>query len=637
MLIEVCAAMGAENKTDRVDLSDLVVVANGRAPQPVRYAVDELVRFARVSGDVAAIVVDRPAVGSALQLLVGRALAEDVLGGEACRRLGLNEELGREGFVLRALESHKPPTVIAAGWTDAGTRWAVYEFIKALDVTTRPAALALPLARRERPDFALRGMYAHQHWDYRFPYALRTWRVEDWNRYVDLLAYFRYNLFQIWSMAGIMPVPLSPADEAFLRKYPAVIEHAHRNHGMEVWIGECANNVCEKSGLPPLEARDYFGAETLKNPGDPQQLRELMDARRVLYSIVDNADGYWIIDSDPGRWPGSPADQFVDILVANRRVIDETSRLGPRAKLVYWMWQSWGTGSRQENWLQTVRGLKQRVHAPLWFSACWPDHTRIVGEEGVSSTTIYYPYNAVEPEPSMPFTTVVPERLRRAVAVGAEHREFAGTMGNAQTPLVQLPNIAYFGRSAWRVDDRSVSRERIAADLARLIFPARARELARGWLALAASDPDEARAAALDLEQLLARQALGPPGPVGWKITPRPELVVEDLVMMLNLHVSGMAFRRKAEDPNAPDEEVIALFRDYVLLTVAWRHRNGFKKSPWDPYTSPPVYSTAHKRWGTADGLPERILRPLRDAIATRYGPDEAAYTLEPVSPKKRP
>ena len=614
----------------------LVVVLDRQAPPPVRYAVDELAHFARTSGNIDVVVVDRPADLSTPRLLVGRAATQAALGSAECVRLGIDETLGPEGFVLAALESPATPTLVAAGWTDAGTRWAVYEFIKTLDVTTRPATVALPLRRRERPDFALRGMYAHQHWDYRFPYALRTWRVEDWERYVDLLAYFRFNLLQIWSMAGIMPVPLSPADEAFLRKYPAVTDHAHRNHGMEVWIGECANNVCERRDLPPIEARDYFGAETLKDPGNPAQMRELIAARRVFYSIVDNADGYWIIDSDPGRWPGSPAEQFVEIFAANRRLIDETTRLGPRAKLVYWMWQGWGTAGDRENWRRAVRGLKERVHAPLWYSACWPGHFDVVAEHGVSSSTVFYPYNAVEPEPSMPFTTIIPDILRKSVGAGTEHPEFAGTMGNAQTPLVQLPNIFYFGRWAWRRDDRNITREELAAELARLIFPRRARELARGWTALAGSDLDEARVAALDLETLLAQQALGPPGPVGWKITPRPEQLIEDLVFMLNLHVRGMEFRRRAEIPDAPDEEVVALLRDYVLLTIAWRHRNGFKKSPWDPYTSPPVYATAHKRWGTPDGLPKRILRPLREAIAARYGPAEAAYTLEPVSPKAR-
>jgi len=626
----------AQAEKQYLELPELIVVLDNGTSQPVRYAVDELVRFARASGNIRAVVADQASSRPIAHLLVGRTAAERIVGREQCSRLGLVASLGREGFVLAALPSRQPPAVVAAGWSEAGTRWAVYEFIKALDVTTTPARIALPLNRRERPDFALRGMYAHQHWDYRYPYALRTWQAEDWNRYVDLLAYFGYDLFQIWTMVGIVPLPPSPADETFLQKYVAVTEHAQRNHGMEVWLGECANNVCERRDLPPIEARDYFAAETLKNPGDPKQFRQLMDARRAFYSLVNNADGYWIIDSDPGGWRGSPAEQFVDILVGNRRLIDECTQLGPRAKLVYWMWMGWGAESRQENWRRAVRGLKQRAHPPLWFSACWPDHIRMVGDEGVSSTTVFYPYNAIEPEPSLPFTTVTPDRLREAVAVAAEHRELSGAMGNAQTPLVQLPNIYYFGRAAWRLEDRAISREQMAADLARLIFPHHAKELTRGWLALAGSDAVEARRAARELEDLVARQALGTPGPVGWKITPRPEWLVEDLVAMLHLHAVGLDFRRKAEDGNTPDDEAIALLRQYILQSIAWRHRNGFKKSPWDPVTSQPVYETARKRWRTDKGLPEKTLRPLREAITDAYGATEAEFTLAPISPKSQ-
>lgn len=40
-------------------------------------------------------------------------------------------------------------------------------------------------------------------------FALRTWTVEQWKQYVDILAVIRVNLFQIWSMAGILPTPCS--------------------------------------------------------------------------------------------------------------------------------------------------------------------------------------------------------------------------------------------------------------------------------------------------------------------------------------------------------------------------------------------------------------------------------------------
>lgn len=168
--------------------------------------------------------------------------------------------------------------------------------MRELDIAALPASLDSDLNIIEKPSFPLRGMYAHQHWDYAHPYALRTWTIDEWKSYVDILALMRVNLFQIWSMAAILPTPFSPEDEAFLRRYPPVIDHAKANHGMEVWIGECANNVCESPDLPPPARRDYFKAETLKDPGDPEQMAQLEAARAEFYRVCNNADEKQLLD-----------------------------------------------------------------------------------------------------------------------------------------------------------------------------------------------------------------------------------------------------------------------------------------------------------------------------------------------------
>lgn len=634
LLLPIAISATTGSDADRLEIRELQIASGPDVSGPVGYALGELTRFAGPFGIVRIGSTDRPGSSTVPVLLVGRQMVQETLGTRRLEALGIDKSLGPEGFVLTFLADRKPPTIVAAGWTDRGTRWAIYDLIKSLNVSSSPMSLPLPLNRRETPDFRRRGMYAHQHWEYRYPYALRSWDVDDWKRYVDLLAYFRYNLLQIWSMASILPVPLSPADEAWLRRYRDVIDHAHLNHGMEVWIGECANNVSEGIDLPPIAERDYFAAETLKDPGDPEQFRQVMHARDVFYSTVINADGYWIIDSDPGGWRGSSTGEFVEILAGNRRLINR--RTGANAKLIYWMWQGWGTGSREENWRKTVQWIKDEIRPMPWFLACKEGHIQVIRDQGLESRSMYFPYNAVEPEPSTPYTNFVPTRLRDAVEVGRQNRDLAGIMGNAQTPLVQLPNLFFFGQCAWDLDERDAPAPKLAAELARLIFPKRADELARGWMALSSSDPGEVLGAARALERLVVNQSLGQSGPVGLKISPRPEVIVEDLAMMLKTHALGLEFRKKAADPATPDEEAIASFAKYILQTIAWRHRTGFKKSPWDPCTSPAVYSAAHKRWGTPEGhQPEKIIRLLREAIEAQYGREEAEYALGPISPKQ--
>src|SRR5579863_6647320 len=56
------------------------------------------------------------------------------------------------------------------------------------------------------------GMYVHQHWPYKHPYAARTWTLEDWRGYAGGLKKIGYNTIMIWPMLETMPEPLTPSD-----------------------------------------------------------------------------------------------------------------------------------------------------------------------------------------------------------------------------------------------------------------------------------------------------------------------------------------------------------------------------------------------------------------------------------------
>ena len=60
------------------------------------------------------------------------------------------------------------------------------------------------------------GMYVHQHWPYRHPYAARTWTYDDWHGYLDGLSRLGFNLVLIWPVQETMPNPLTPSDRANL-------------------------------------------------------------------------------------------------------------------------------------------------------------------------------------------------------------------------------------------------------------------------------------------------------------------------------------------------------------------------------------------------------------------------------------
>ena len=68
------------------------------------------------------------------------------------------------------------------------------------------------------------GLYVHQHWPYKHPYAARTWTLEDWRGFAGGLKQLGYNTVKIWPMLETMPDPLTPSDRASLEKHRRVID-----------------------------------------------------------------------------------------------------------------------------------------------------------------------------------------------------------------------------------------------------------------------------------------------------------------------------------------------------------------------------------------------------------------------------
>ncbi|MFH1571399.1 MAG: hypothetical protein ABIL09_25640, partial [Gemmatimonadota bacterium] len=78
------------------------------------------------------------------------------------------------------------------------------------------------------------GMYVHQHWPYRHPYAARTWTEADWRGYAGGLGVLGYNAVMIWPVLETMPTPLTASDRASLEKLERVIGMLQGELGMAV-------------------------------------------------------------------------------------------------------------------------------------------------------------------------------------------------------------------------------------------------------------------------------------------------------------------------------------------------------------------------------------------------------------------
>lgn len=336
----------------------------------------------------------------------------------------------------------------------------------------------------------LLGMYVHMHWGYNHPYAARTWSLDDWSEYLSGLKALGYNLVQIWPMIDTMPLRLTNSDQRHLAKIRKVIALAHKI-GMTVYAGASANTVGnEKSAEYEFENRPYFVCEKRLNPGDPREMAELIAARRVLIESLSEADGFWIIDSDPGGYKGSTAKDFARIFQEHRRLLDEF-RHG--IKLLYWVWDGWKdplphnpdwSRNPQNCWREALNEIAQINPEPWGILACWKGHFSVINELGLTNRVLYFPYATVEDEPSFPWTNYDIERIERAFAEIPQDAFPAGAMGNAQSHCLQLPHTYLFKHFAEGGAKSQINLRKFAEGIA----PGCGNLLSRAWEASSSED-----------------------------------------------------------------------------------------------------------------------------------------------------
>ena len=178
------------------------------------------------------------------------------------------------------------------------------------------------------------GMDVHQHWPYHHPYAARTWTLEDWRGYAEGLHRLGYNAILIWPVLETMPEPLTASDRANLRKIAQVIDMLHKQFGMRAYIVLCPNVVAkdQAAAKASFQKRHFFYCDTRVDPADPAAMERLLERRARLLAPLKNMDGVAIIDSDPGGYPDSGNEQFTNLLMAHRKLLDQ---LRPGIELCY--------------------------------------------------------------------------------------------------------------------------------------------------------------------------------------------------------------------------------------------------------------------------------------------------------------
>lgn len=411
------------------------------------------------------------------------------------------------------------------------------------------------------------GMYVHEHWPYKHPYAARTWTLEDWRGYAYGLRALGYNTILIWPMIEMMSRPLTPSDDASLEKHARVIDLLHEELGMRVGIVLSPNVIGdERADRATFEARYFYRSVTLVNPGETAAVQNMMAWRETLLENFKAADAVVIIDSDPGGYPNSSNAEFVSLLRMHREMLD---RLRVGIELNYWAWFGWRAWGRfresgiiqvgtEADFLDTLSHLKKSHLEPWGLASGRPESLQYAEVAGVSSRAIYFSYGPIEPEPSMPMT-----RFDGAVAyAGGAQRGPRGVIGNAQTHCVQLPNTFAFARGALGMpltdQDYVEFADRLIRDRGQLI--------ARSWKALASADGEMMLMMAAELRS--AMDSSFELGDLRGLVFGSGRRFIEDLVLQLELQAAYQEFVKS--------ERKQSLGR-FVETAEAWQRQHGYQ------------------------------------------------------------
>ncbi len=424
-------------------------------------------------------------------------------------------------------------------------------------------------------------MYIHQHWSYNHPYAARTWTLEDWRGYLDGIKRLGYNTVLIWPVLETMPDPLTPSDEANLEKIAAVIAMAHEDFAMRAFIVLCPNVApkSEEGRKYTFEQRPFFHTDDRVDPGDPIAFGKLMAWREQLFRPLAQADGLFIIDSDPGGWPNSTNMEFVYLLGAHRRMLD---RLRPGIALYYWAaigWESYAhfyataelrIGEPED--LRDAIALLARQHYEPWgvASARGPE---LADPLGLGDRVLAFNYGAIEGEPSFPLTIYGTENAYHGGKNGGQR----GVMGNAQTHCVQLPNTFAFARGAQGLPAEKADYIAFANDL----LPGKGSMIVEGWDALQGEDAARMYAAAEALAALTTADLA--PGPLKGLLFGSPTRFVDDLVVQLKTRATLAEFCAAVNAEPRDSATVKRTLAAFVEAVETWQKKHGYSNHWWWP------------------------------------------------------
>jgi hypothetical protein len=602
-LVLLSASVVKGYASDRISLAHAAIAVSPQEPSYIRRAAQDLQAYlTAASGNQVPVLTTGTLPGAPTVIIVGKEMA-------ASQHVKLGSSAGQTTL---SASTHAGQTVIVvAGLDPHDTNMGLATFLQMIKVDGKLPYVDAPLDQHIVPNFAVRGIHLNG-WPLAYPYAFRSWKEADWKRFIDIAWSERINLFYLWPFMEIIPTPLSAEDSAYLQEVHRVIEYAQQERGMTVWIMQSANRIAlTDCGVKDPRSRAYWinGCQKDMNPADDLQFARIQKAFDAFYQIVNNADGYVFIDSDPGGWPQSPISDQLKIFMAARKILDRYSTKGSQAELIDWMHVGWGRhklftstdsvlGSydfsepdESDNafMTRTMRNFKDHLPEPWQLIAGQPPYLDPVKQESLLGKTVYLPYGAIEDEPAFPATNIDQKRVAAVFDRAEKYPGLLGVMGNNQLMLLQFPGTYYFFQTAWDKTYEHRSEREVLLDLAESLYPDQQELIADSFLALRETDADHIQKCLDRLAKVVESGDIGRLGPTGRFLFPDALSVARNLEKQLQIRAARQTLL-KALNGKPDIQECSRLMENYFDKLLAWNKETGWNKMIAIDVWTGPIY-----------------------------------------------
>ncbi|HSS96428.1 MAG TPA: hypothetical protein VLK33_05345 [Terriglobales bacterium] len=577
---------GAES-AQRVSLDGAVIVIDSSEPSYVQYGANDLGKYlTEINGKATSVVANAKAVGKARTVIAIGEKAALAMGAD----LASAGDLGGEGSVIRSFEKGKAQVIAVAGSNPHGTNMGIATFMQAIHVEGKSAYVNNPLDLHSKPSFAARGIHLNG-WPLNYPYAFRSWKEADWKHFVDIAWAQRINLFYLWPFMEIIPVPLSPEDEAYLQEVQRVVDYAQNQRGMQVWIMQSANRVAVSDcKVKDPRFRTYWVPRDCQqdmDPSNPEQFARILKHFEAFYKIVNNAEGFCFIDSDPGGWPGSPLSDQTKIFNGARKLLDQYNVHKEKTKLIDWMWLGWGrhpsgdeSGKQAIAFMEkSIGNFKANLTEPWQLIAGMGHYLESAKNQSVLDRTIFLQYGAIELEPAFPATNLGLKSVQEVFDTAAKYPGLEGIMGNNELMSLQLPRTFYFYNRAWDAGYKDRTEPEMLTELGRQLYPDHQQLIAAAYQGLREDNPEKIAPTLAELSKLVKSGEAGQAGAIGRYLFPDRLTIAKNLEQQLGIRAARQRFIAAMNRTDKPDvKESSQLLEDYFDKLLAWNHETGWDK-----------------------------------------------------------